>query len=131
MSKKFQPTFVLAKQNSDTIFFGKKNSEIIFLGTKKFQHNFLGKFWPRRLACAMCAPCVAWPLLLPAFSLSFFLFKTFEAKYDHTRVKTCWAEQGHTRDQLLNFPLRLSSFLLSFFPSCMFLSQFQSRRMAV
>ena len=38
-------------------------------------------FWPRRLACALrtcvchaClrAPCVAWPLLLPSFSLSFF-----------------------------------------------------------
>ena len=26
-------------------------------------------FWPRRLAC-LCAPCVAWPLLLPSFSLS-------------------------------------------------------------
>ena len=27
-------------------------------------------FWPRRLACAMRAQCVAWPLLLPSFSLS-------------------------------------------------------------
>ena len=37
--------------------------------SKKVRNN-----WPRRLACAMRAPCVAWPLLSPLLSLSLLLF---------------------------------------------------------
>ena len=39
----------------------------------------------------------------------------------HSKHITSWAEQGHTRDQLLAFPLSfISSFILSFFPSLIF-----------
>ena len=46
------------------------NKSIFFLRLERW-------FWPRRLACAKRALCVVWPLLLPSFSLFFFLLLFF------------------------------------------------------
>ena len=74
-------------------------------------------FWPRRLACAMHAPCVAWPLLLPSFSLFLFFFAQAACLRHACAMRACvrhaWLGHCyHHRSVFLSFAL--SSFFLCF-----------------
>ena len=72
-------------------------------------------FWPRRLACAMRAPCVAWPLFSPSFSLSFSLRLLLLTNFGETPcLKICFPQYFGITRRSLDQPLVPGVFLLLF-----------------